>query len=100
MTVTGNVPVAAVPEAVSVSRFPFVVPHVAVTPTGTVPIDSCTLPVNPFAAPTSMVDVAVPGRETDTAGADGVSVKVGITTVTVTTVDAVKDPDTPLIVIG
>jgi hypothetical protein len=100
--VTGNAPEAAVLAAVMVSRFPLAVPlaKVAVTPAGKVPIENCTLPVKPLTAPTEMVDVAAPGREIMTAGVEGVSVKLGMTTVTVIAVEAVREPETPLMVMG
>jgi hypothetical protein len=100
VTVTGNVPAAAVALAAMVNRLALPAPHVAVTPAGSVPTENCTLPVKPLTAPTAIVEVPVPGREMVTVAADGVSVKDGMTTVAVTTVEAVREPETPLIVMG
>jgi hypothetical protein len=83
-----------------VSTLPLPVLHAAVSPAGNVPTVNCTLPVKPFTAPTAIVDEAVPGREIVTAAADGVSVKLGTITVTVITVEAVSEPETPVTVMG
>jgi hypothetical protein len=96
-----EVPAAAVLPAVNVSTLPvveFAPPKTAVTPAGKVPVVSTTAPVKPFRAPTTMEEAPLLGRLSVSAGFDGVRVKLGVATVTATVVDALRLPETPLIV--
>lgn len=74
--------------------------NAAVSPAGKAPVVSATLPVKPPVAPIAISVLSLFGREMAMAAVDGVSVNFGSTTVTVTVVEAVSDPDTPLIVMG
>jgi len=69
-----------------------------VTPEGKPAMEKLTLPVNPLSAPTvTEVLSEPPGKRVMLPGA-GVSVNDGATTVSVTVVDAVIEPEVPVIV--
>jgi hypothetical protein len=99
-----DVPAAAVLLALKVSTLEPVVglvPGVAVTPAGKPATASITLPVNPPASVTVMVSIAVAPSVTERVGADELRVKLGVlaaVTVSAMVVDAVIDPDVPVIV--
>ncbi len=102
--VTVAVPAVAVPLAASVSTLVAVaglVAKLAVTPLGRPDAVRATLPANPFKSVTVTVLRAVRPWAIDIAGAEGASVKVGVAlalTVTAMDVDAVKEPEVPVIV--
>jgi len=89
--------------AVVVNTVPVVkleVLNTAVSPAGKVPVLNATLPVKPPDAPIARIELSLLGREIVIAAAEGVSVNFGRTTVTVTVVEAVRAPETPLTAIG
>src|SRR5215472_13120780 len=104
LMVTVNAPVVAVLLAVNVTTLlPVVgfVPNAAVTPLGKPEAARVTLPVNPPVSVTVMVSVAVAPCVTESDDADGDSVKPGVVlaaTLSVMLVDAVVEPEVPLMV--
>jgi len=72
----------------------------AVTPVGSVPVVSATLPLKPFTAPTAIVVVELPGRTTVTTALDGVKVKLGASTENVSVAVLLTLPERPVIVSG
>ena len=100
--VTTEVPIVAVPLAANVTTLLLVVgfvPNVAVTPLGKPEATSVTAPVKPPTSVKLMVSVALEPSPTDVAVADGASVKLcGAVTVSATAVDAVSEPEVPVIV--
>jgi hypothetical protein len=95
-------PVVAVLVAVNVRTLEPVagfVPKLAVTPAGRPVAVKVTLPVKPLAAVTLTVSGALAPCVTDSTAATGASVKLGgAFTVTAIVVEAVSDPDVPVIV--
>lgn len=72
--------------------------QLAVTPEGKPAMEKLTLPLNPLSAPTATEVLSEPpGKRVMLPGA-GISVKDGASTVTVTVVDAVIEPEVPVIV--
>src|SRR5215472_7456034 len=104
LMVTVNAPVVAVLLAVNVTTLlPVVgfVPNAAVTPLGKPEAARVTLPVNPPVSVTVMVSVALAPCVTESDDADGDSVKPGVVlaaTLSVMLVDAVVEPEVPLMV--
>jgi len=101
--VTVAAPRVAVPAAVRVSTLvPVVglVPNAAVAPLGRPDAARVTLPVNGLASVTVMVSVALLPAVNARVAADGLSVKLPVTDVTVsaTVVDAVRVPEVPVMV--
>lgn len=100
--VTTEVPIVAVLLAANVTTLLPVagfVPNVAVTPLGRPEAASVTAPVKPPTSVTLMVSVALDPSPTDAVVVDGARVKLcGAVTVSAIVVDAISEPDVPVIV--